>query len=322
MKTEYSGSMLYRGGTVYKYRAPNHQNTAAIPIATMASLPQTIRMVIGSGEHMTTDTGVDENELTFPTPGQGGALDLTSRVYPFGGNGLLTNVSIPFALNNGSFSGYLQTAFPANAQSLDIRVTTPGFDGNFYPPNPPAFSINAAGNLYVVDPTSATTAFVGGAWVITVNYSTPLGVVLDIGTLCSNTYGFNSTCPIDVGGAPSVAWFQPSSATAAQSATFVVNGIVHLEYIGSAAASLLTPSHSDPVGFSRVNNVAQSLSGLQAADPKKSLKELAFRSLKNSLMDVIPGMVDIVTRSTAGTLGGMIMGGAVKQARRLALTNG
>lgn len=74
------------------------------------------------------------------------------------------------------------------------------------------------------------------------------------------------------GGAPAVIAVIPAA-----SSTFEIEVILHVEFIGIAAAAALTPTHSDSVGFETVNGASAMLPAMKVtkpnADPMRLMNE-------------------------------------------------
>lgn len=77
----------------------------------------------------------------------------------------------------------------------------------------------------------------------------------------------------NIGAAPMVIAF-----TGVAGNTFMLDLCLHIEYIGTAASSNLTPTHADSRGFEAVQQAASSLYMVQAANPHKPQGSI-FKSL-------------------------------------------
>jgi hypothetical protein len=87
-----------------------------------------------------------------------------------------------------------------------------------------------------------------------------------------NSFTFN----VEVGAAPMMIVLMPSLSTTV-AATFRVEVISHVEYVGSATQSAHTMSHTDPVAFAAIHGAAQRLHMEQMAKPNEPVPALFDR---------------------------------------------
>lgn len=149
----------------------------------------------------------------------------------------------------------------------------------------------------------------------------------------SNGEFHNTVDGNSVGGAPMAVWF-----TGAAGNTFEVELIGHYEFVGKATQAVLSPSHSDSVGFEVVQNAAARLPSMSQTNPtapRKSLMSQALQTVGRELAPVVrlgaKQLIGTAARGLAGAAMGFIAGGPTGavygsalgvQSGALMLTNG
>lgn len=126
----------------------------------------------------------------------------------------------------------------------------------------------------------------------------------------SNREAHNTT-DTSVGGSPIAVWFTGKAGN-----TFEVEILQHMEFIGAKTQSMLTPTHSDSVGFEVVQNAASRLPQMIQANPGTSRKSLMSQALNIIGSEMAPvarlgfkQLVGTAARGIAGAAMGYITGG-------------
>lgn len=84
--------------------------------------------------------------------------------------------------------------------------------------------------------------------------------------------------------------------TVAAPATFLVELIVHVEYIGPTVAALATPNIADPVGLAHATTVLQQVPIVKQANPHMSLKDTMMSAIRDVAQQLKPVAVSAVVK--------------------------
>jgi len=136
-----------------------------------------------------------------------------------------------------------------------------------------------------------------------------------VGTLS----GINAIAsPINVGAAPCVIILQPSASTS-NPATFWVEIVQHVEYIGILSMSDHTATHVDPPGFALVQAAKREADALRMSAPSIPYKTLFERSMSMAASAVTVLQNNPQAVRAAASMGMRMFGGSMGNLR---LTNG
>jgi len=95
----------------------------------------------------------------------------------------------------------------------------------------------------------------------------------------------NAIAPGGIGGAPMVVLIQSPGP-----ATFEVEIVEHVEFIGASTAAFHTPTHSDSRGFEIVNTAVQKLPSLRVSQPNASPPKLMASSILETIRELSPAI--------------------------------
>lgn len=85
-------------------------------------------------------------------------------------------------------------------------------------------------------------------------------------------------------------------------ANFLVEMIVHCEYLGPKVATLATPNIADPVGFAHAQSVLQNIPIVKQRNPHMSLKETVLSSVREIATQLKPVAISAVVKGLTALL--------------------
>jgi len=319
LSVQYFGSELYKGGTITSYVSPNHDNLVGYAPTSISNAREASINKILDQKTWLPIAGIEENEFEFPNTTSVDSLGntfITPSIYPFSNGSVLSNykpISTQPGMTNNSLQGRTNVELAYNVSVTSIAVTISTRNA----------TIASTGTLFLLVPGSVgfptiqstgytAVSIVGNVATFTVAF-TPSSTV-PANSLASTGFPGQDAAPSPTpGGAPMMVILQPANASSSNANIYQVEYVSHVEYVGPLTSTALTPTHSDYVGFQKVNTVVQRLPAARVSQPNASLQKLAIDTLKDVVREMAPvalegigKMAKSYLRGNAGELAGTL----------------